>query len=68
MLVDPMDFSPEAGGSLPARAAPAGVRTSRKRMGIRASEMKKVKARPRIQRAFFTWLIFGTVTAWHSTF
>ncbi len=57
MLVDLMDFSREAVGSLPRRAAPAGAKNSRKRMRIRASEMKKVKARPRIQRAFFTWLI-----------
>ena len=57
MLVDLMNFSSEAVGSLPKRAAPAGAKNSRKRMRIRASEMKKFKARPRIQQAFFTWLI-----------
>ena len=53
---------PEAGSRQPRKPAFVRARKPRKLMRIRASELNnKVKVRPRIQRAFFTWLIQN----WH---
>lgn len=52
-----LDLPPEAASRQPRKPAPVKVRKPRKRMRIRASELTKVKVRPRIQRAFFAWLI-----------
>jgi hypothetical protein len=60
MLLSPnsiLDLPPEAASRRPRKPLRVKIRKPRRRMRIRASELKTVKVRPRIQRAFFAWLI-----------